>query len=218
MELAELQSVWSFVTADIEQKDLVDERTVAQTMHKRSKAELANIKRAMHYKFIFGGVTGIICAGSAIASVLVPEHFHPLDVIFGTTETIIFYTTLAIALFTMLWFNHRAYQQIYQVQNGAGDLRSSLGQFIEVMEEAIRFNIYSDTFMSPVFFTWFYYAYAFRDHPLAWDLRTLVLMLFPFAVGIFSFFVQRYLQHLKFGRYLDRLKTYLQALEPKKNR
>lgn len=215
MELTELQSVWSLINAEIESRELVDEQMVSTTIRKRSNTELSNIKRSLHLKFVMGSVVTLISAGATIASVWFPEKFQPLDFLFNSTETILFYATLTVSLSTMLRFNYRAYREIQSVQTSAVDLKTALERFISVMTTAIRFNIYSDTFMSPIFFTWFYYAYAFQDQMPAWDLRTLMLVILPLAVGIFSFFVQRYLQYLKFGRYLNRLKSYLETLEAK---
>lgn len=217
MELAELQMAWNLINTDIQSGNLVSEQTVEKTMHRRSQTELAGIKRALHQKFLIGSVTAIISLGAGLASTLVPEHFHPLDFLFDAGETTLFYTTLAVSLSVMLGFNYRAYRAIRRMERQAPSIKHALKEFIRIMETAIRFNIYSDTFMSPIFFTWFYYAYAFREHELGWDLRTLILAVLPIGVGLFSFYFQKYVQYLKFGRYLERLRSYLEALALKKS-
>lgn len=216
MELAELQTAWSLISADIQSKDTVSEQVVEKTMHRRSHAELASIKRALQWKFLIGSVTAAISFGASLASVLAPEHFHPLDFLFGAGETTLFYTTLTASISVMLGFNYRAYRAINLMECQAESIKNALREFIRIMEAAIRFNIYSDTFMSPIFFTWFYYAYTYRELELAWDIKALILLLLPIVVGVVSFYFQKYMQHLKFGRYLERLKTYWESLNLKK--
>ncbi|PHN03471.1 hypothetical protein [Flavilitoribacter nigricans] len=216
MELAELQSAWNLVNVDVQRKDILDEQAVRTRIRRSSGTELAGIKRALQFKFLIGTTVAVIAIGASLGSALAPREFHPLDFLFSARETTLFYGTLSVSLCCMLFFNHRAYRFIGALERSTEDVKTSLERFIQVMERAMRFNIYSDTFMSPVFFTWFYYAYAFREHDLDWDIRGLLLVLLPVLVGVFSFFFQKYMQHLKFGRYLDRLKYYLQSLDAKK--
>lgn len=217
MELAELQTAWRLVDAEIQSRDSVKEPVLAESIHRRSHSELADIKRALQQKFVIGGLVAAISVGASLASMLAPEEFHPLDFIFKAGETAFFYATLAVSLSVMLGFNYRAYRAIKAIEQQAENVRTTLRQFVSVMEKSIRFNIYSDTFMSPIFISWFYYAYAFRDQPLTWGPRAAVLFILPVLVGFLSFYVQRYIQHLKFGQYLERLKTYLKSLDLEKD-
>ncbi len=83
------------------------------------------------------------------------------------------------------------------------------------MKRAISFNILSDALMTPIIFTWLYYAYAFRDRSLGFDLPTMLLLILPIVIGLSSYFLQKFVQHLKFGKYLNRLTSYLDSLQKK---
>ncbi len=212
MELAELQVAWNTINTSVIEEDRLDEQAVSQLLRKKSNAELSNLKRALHFKFIMAGTISVICIVAAFLSFAYPEDFHPLDFLFSASETTLFYITLAIALLTMLRFNLRAYREIKIVQSSTLSLKESLQRVIKAMETAISFNIYSDTFMSPVFFTWFYYAIAYKNHALSLDLRALILVCVPIVVGLFSYYFQRFMQQMKFGNYVDRLREYLEEV------
>jgi hypothetical protein len=95
------------------------------------------------------------------------------------------------------------------------NLKENLRHFISAMKEAIAFNIYSDVIITPIIFTWAYYAYAFKDHTLDFDVRTALLFILPILVGQLSYLLGKFIQHLKFGKYLDRLSSYLESLQKK---
>jgi len=67
--------------------------------------------------------------------------------------------------------------------------------------------------MTPIIVTWVYYAYAFRDHPFDTDLRTVFLFILPILAGVLPYLLGRFMQQLKFGKYLDRLSGYLESLK-----
>ena len=212
MELADLKTIWDQATADISTNAYVDEGLVDKTIRKRSVAELSKIKRGFFLKFTFATVVILICASSTIMTLTFPEEFNPLGSFFSPLETTIFYATMTFSLAAMLWFNHRAYRRLKALEGSSDNLKKYLHQFISSMESAIRFNIYSDTFMSPIMLTWIFYVYAFKVHPLALNQRFVLLFILPLVIGTFAYFFQRFSQKLKFGRYVNRLKAFLDEL------
>ncbi|MEQ8242374.1 hypothetical protein [Fulvivirga sp.] len=212
MELAELKSSWKIADATSE---FVDETLISKAIHKKPAGELAKIKWSLHFKFIFGGSAALICTVFTFLSIAYHQKFTPLDTHFSSLETTLFYGSLALSLLIMIWFNYRAYRQIQIVLTQPDSIKSTLKRFIKSMESAIRFNIYSEALMSPIFITWLYYAYVFDNRTFDWDVFGLVLLLLPFAIGAFSYYFQRYAQKLKFGNYLSRLKSYYEGLDEK---
>jgi len=215
MQLAELQSVWNEVNADIAKTDFVDQRVVKETIHSQSQTEIGKICRSLRIKLMVGGLVLIIGVMLLVGMIIAPQQFNTLDFVFGTNETIAFYLTLILAIGVMLRFNHQAYQKILKTQRESLPLMESLSRIVVAMKKAIRFNIYSDAFMTPIIFSWLLYAYAYRTQNFEWDMRAAVLIIFPMVIGVFSYYVQRYSQQLKFGNYIDKLQSYIKDLEEK---
>jgi hypothetical protein len=155
-----------------------------------------------------------VAIGLAITS-LTKASLNPLDFIFSPLESATLFVIMALSIGFVVYFNFQAYLQIKAVQSSSLNLKDNLKSFIDAMNKAVAFNIFSDAFMAPIIFTWLYYAYAFENHPLGFDLRTAILFILPLAIGLLSYFLQKYMQGLKFGQYLDRLKDYLDSLQNK---
>ncbi len=214
MELLELQTTWQLFNDNVIKNDFVEPTTIGNSIHQKSKSEISGIKRSMHYKFIFGTITMLIGLGMTAAMYFAPD-FNPLSNFLSHSESVGFYIIITLALGVMIAVNHRAYKQIKQLNESASNLKQGLSNFTRSIRKAMNFNIYSDALMSPVFITWIYYTYAFKNQPIGWDVGSLVLFVLPVATGLFSYYFQRYAQHLKFGRYVSRLEGYLQSLEEK---
>lgn len=212
MELLELQANWQLFNDNVIKNDFVETTTIGNSIHQKSKSEISSIKRSMHFKFIIGSVTMLIGLGMTAAMYLAPD-FNPLSNFLSRSESLGFYIIISVALGAMITVNHRAYKQIKQLSESTSNLKEGLSNFTRSMRKAMNFNIYSDALMSPVFITWIYYAYAFKNQTIGWDVGSLVLFGLPVAIGLFSYYFQRYAQHLKFGRYVSRLEGYLQSLE-----
>jgi hypothetical protein len=163
-------------------------------------------------KFIIASLSIVGAIGLALISIVSPS-INPLDVIFSPIESTAFFSVMALSVSVMVYFNYKAYSQIKAVQKSSLNLRDNLKSFIDAMNRAIAFNILSDTLMTPVISAWVYYAYAFENHPLGFDLRTALLFVIPIAIGFISYFLQKLMQHLKFGKYLSRLNGYLESLQ-----
>jgi hypothetical protein len=182
------------------------------TIHSKSKSEISKIKRGLHLKFILASVSIVFSAALAFLSILKPA-LNPLDFIFSPLESAVFLGLMTMSLAAIIYYNFHAYSRIKAVETSALNLKENLQIFIDAMKRAIAFNIYSDTFMAPIIFTWAYYAYAFSDRPLATDGTTALLFLLPILVGVLSYLLARFIQYLKFGKYLSRLKGYLDSIQ-----
>jgi len=212
MDLIELKSAWNLLQQDVISKDKVDEEEIMASVHSKSKSEISKIKRGLQVKFVIASVSILFAAALALLSIIKPA-LNPLDFIFSHVESAAFLGLMALSLAAMVCFNLRAYSQIEAVESSALNLKENLQIFIGAMNKAIAFNIYSDTFMTPIIVTWVYYAYAFRDHPFDTDLRTAFLFILPILTGVLSYLLGRFMQQLKFGKYLGRLSGYLESLQ-----
>jgi hypothetical protein len=214
MDLIELKSAWNRLQQDVISNDTVEEDKIITSVHSKSKSEISKIKRALQVKFVLGTISILLAAALAFLSGINPA-LNPLDFIFSPTETAAFLGLMASTLAAMVYLNLRAYSQIEAVESSAMNLKENLRHFISAMKEAIAFNIYSDVIITPIIFTWAYYAYAFKDHTLDFDVRTALLFILPILVGQLSYLLGKFIQHLKFGKYLDRLSSYLESLQKK---
>lgn len=212
MELRELKSAWAILHNDVINQDKVDESKILHSLHGKSKSEISKIKRGLHLKFTIASFAIILAIGLAMAS-FKNASLNPLDFIFSPVESSTFYLVMALSVSVMVYFNYQAYRQIKSIQHSSLNLKDNLKDFIKAMKKAIAFNVFSDAFMTPIIFAWVFYAYAFKEHPLGLDLRTALLFILPILIGLLSYFLQRFMQRLKFGRYLDRLIGYLDSLE-----
>lgn len=214
MELLELQATWQLFNDNVIKNDFLDSSTIGESIHQKSKSEISSIKRSMHYKFIIGTVTMLIGLAMTVTIYITPD-FNPLSNFLSQSESVGFYIVITLSLGVMIAVNHRAYKQIKELNENASSLKQGLSNFTRSMRKAMNFNIYSDAFISPIFITWIYYTYTFRNQPIDWNVPSIVLFILPVAIGIFSYNFQRYAQHLKFGRYVNRLEGYLKSLEEK---
>lgn len=212
MDLIELKSAWNLLQQDVISKDTVDEERILTSVHSKSKSEISKIKRGLQVKFIMGSLSIVFAAALAFLSIINPA-LNPLDFIFSPVETAAFLGIMALTLAAMINFNLRAYTQIESIESSAMNLKENLQHFIEAMNKAIAFSIYSDTFITPVIVSWAYYTYAFREQPLDADFRTAFLFILPILAGVLSYLAGRFMQQLKFGKYLDRLNGFLESLQ-----
>ncbi len=211
MDTLDLKAAWQLLQQDIVKKDKVAESTIQQSLHQASQSEVSKIKRSLYLKFTIATFSILIVCSAGLATYFKPD-LNPLDTFFSSQESAIFYLMLLISIATMVYFNYQAYRQLHKLQQSTCNLREHLESLIHAMHRAMNFNIYSDTFMTPLFATWFYYAYAFKNHTPGFDSRTALLFILPASIGVLSYFLQCYMQKLKFGQYVNRLKQYLASL------
>lgn len=212
MNTIELKSAWNLLQQDVISTDKVDEYKIMTSVHSKSKSEISKIKRGLQVKFFVASVSALAASILAILSILKPD-LNPLDFIFSPVESSAFFGLMAISIGVVVYFNYQAYTRIHAIETSALNLKENLRHFIAAMKRAIAFNIYSDTFISPIVFTWAYYAYAFSDHSLDFNIRTAFLFIVPILVGVISYLLERVIQQLRFGKYLSRLSNYLDSLQ-----
>ncbi|WP_127845836.1 hypothetical protein [Psychroflexus aestuariivivens] len=211
MDIIELKSAWNLLQQDIN-KDKVEENEIMTSLYGKSKSEISKIKSNLHFKFVMASVSIIVAISLAIATNLKPA-INPLDFVFTTLESTIFFIIMALTIALVLFFNYKAYIHIQYIQHSNLNLKDNLKNFIKAMKKAIRFNMYSDALITPIIFEWLYYAYAFKNDSLGFDLKTALLFILPITIGVMSYLVQRFIQNLKFGNYLKRLDDYLKSLQ-----
>jgi hypothetical protein len=212
MEIIELKSAWNLLQQEIITNDNVDEGKIINLLHSKSKSEISKIKRGLQLKFVIATLSSIVAIGLAIIAIVSPAQ-NPLDFVFSPQESASFFLVMAITISIVVFFSVKAYMLIKTIQQSSLNLKDNLKTFIDAMKKAVALNIFSDTIMTPIIFTWVYYAYAFKNHSLGFDLRTALLFVLPIIIGLLSFFLQKLMQQLKFGKYLDRLSAYLDDLE-----
>jgi len=212
MDMLELKSVWSIIQNDLNVEDRVGTDSIVKCMHAKSRTEIAALKKSLHQKFIIASLA-IIVAIVLAAAITFEPGLNPLDSVFTALESSILFAVMAASLIVMVFFNYRAYARIRSAESSSVSLREKLEHYVDAMNTAILFNIYSDTIMSPIIFAWVYYAYAFEDSMPGFDLRTILLLVLPVMIAVLSYRLQSYMQRLRFGQYMDRLNEYLDSLK-----
>ncbi len=211
MELLELQLAWqSWSDQDI-QNYRVDETVISQSLTKQSQSEIALIKRAMRIKFFVGGLAALTAIGLSLFS-----WIKPVELDFSPVEASALFAVLALSIMIMLSFNYRAFLGLQKVQASSLDLKSSLSQVIRLIRNVMNINVYSDALMTPVLVVWITYANISTRGEFLWNKHGWILAGLALGLFCFSYFFQRYTQQLKFGRYVDRLQSYLDTLEKEK--
>ncbi|WP_424989370.1 hypothetical protein [Flagellimonas sp.] len=217
MDTMELKAAWDVFHQHVLHQDTVEKDVILASVHHKSKSKISKIKRQLQLKFLMGSIS-LICATTLAVVAGNAMESNPLAFVFTPKESLLFFSSMALAIALVLYHNFRAYAQIKAIQSSVMNLKGNLEAFIATMERAITFNIYSDTLLTPIIFTWIYYAYAFKDSTLGYDLPTALLFVWPLVTGVSIYFLQRFMQHLKFGKYLAQLRYYLDMLKKNENK
>ena len=215
MELVELKSIWDVVIEDTISKESIDEFVVAKSIKKDSKTVLAKIKRVMYLKFIIGGFTLLVSVLMFIGSFIMPEKVIFLENIFDLTENRLFLLCIAVFILGMLTVNFLAFKEIKKFDRSTSTIKASLQKFVKIMEDTIKLNIYSGAIFNAMLFTWIFYATAFKDEPFSWEPKGYIVLAVPFVTFILLYFLGKYEQKLKFGNYVNQLKSNLKDIEEK---
>jgi len=214
MELLELQSIWTIVQRESSAK-VMDPEQVQEAIHRQSRLERSRLRRALRLKLIIGSLVNGLCllliAGVAVA----PDRFNTLDFLFTPGESLLLFTTLFVSLSTMLAVNYRAFRNAVRLERSAEPIQRALNSLIGVMRTVMRVNIYSDALVSPLIFTWGIYAYGSREGFITLEQHGWILVVVAMLLGLVTYFFQGYAQHLKFGRYVQRLQEYVDELSEK---
>jgi len=210
MTIEDLKNDWDLLKDDPSMHFNLSQEMVHQSIHEKAKGEIWQIRRNLRIKFWVGGGSFIMGVVLLVLSLLYPEELNVFEAIFTPQETIIFISSMVVSIGVMLIFNYRAFKKISPTMM-QDNLRSSLSNFIQSLRSAIRFNIYSDTFMTPLLFGWFVYAYI--DRPELNYGQIIVLGISLTGIGFLSYFLQRFMQKRKFGQYLDTLERIHDSLK-----
>jgi hypothetical protein len=216
MELLELKSVWSAVVDETISRDRIDEDVVEKSIKKDSKSVLAKIKRVMYLKFSLGGLCLVLCSAILTGSFVAPEKFTFYEFIFDLTDNRIFLATLIVFLLGMLTWNLRAFREIKRFETSAMSVKESLHRFIGIMVKTIKLNVYSETAFNAMALAWVCYL-ANNKIGFANGIFQLVVII-GLALGLGAvvfYYLSRYQQKIKFGGYLDQLKSNLDNLSEK---
>ncbi len=218
MELIELKMIWQSTNASTLERDFVEEHVVSKTIHKKSNTEISKIKRVMRFKLVFGSFISIMMILFAIVSILKPMKITFLNSIFSSPwEYTIFFSSMALSIGAMVFYNYKAFRVISKFQASSSNLMESLSQVIRVMENTMKLNVYSDAIMTPIIVTWITYMKVFNERGLTLKAEIIVLVIVPFLTFCFSYYFQRFAQKLKFGNYVNRLKSFLRTFEQEIN-
>ncbi len=214
MELLELKSVWDVVIEKTISKEHVDEFVVAKSIKKDSKTVLTKIKRVMFLKFFLGGLSLILCVGVLVGSFIEPEKITFYEGIFSLSDIRAFLATVIIFLAGMLSWNFRAFLKIKHFETKAVSVKESLKKFIDIMDKTIKLNIYSGVVFNSLALGWIFYIINNKKEIFTDTVEIVLMTVLIVVLGIvLSFFMNRYEQKIKFGNYLNHLKSNLEDIE-----
>ena len=216
MDLLELKSVWNMVVDETISKDNVDEFAVERSIKKDSKSVLAKIKSVMYFKFIFGTTTLLVCSVMLIGSFINPEEFTFLEPIFDLIDNRIFLATVIVFMTAMLSWNFKAFREIKSFETKATTIKESLKKLIHIMEKTIKLNIYSSIAFNSVALGWIAYLVNNSKGYIDGIFQITLLVILVIILGAITFyFLSNYEQKLKFGNYVNQLKSNLEDLNEK---
>lgn len=216
MELLELKSVWNAVVDETISKEKVDEFVVEKSLKKDSKSVLAKIKRVMYFKFIFGTLSLIGSLVMLIGSFINPEQFNFYEAIFDLTDNRIFLATIMVFMSAMLSWNFKAFRKIKGFEVRATSVKESLRKFIDIMARTIKLNVYSGVVFNSIVMGWVFYLLNNKRGFVEGTFSIALIVILVTIVGaVLSYYLSSYEQKVKFGNYLDQLKSNLGDLNEK---
>lgn len=216
MELLELKSIWDAVVDETISQEKVDEFVVEKSIKKDSKSVLGKIKRVMYFKFIFGGLTLVGSIVMLIGSFITPEKFTFLENIFDIIDNRIFLANVFLFMSAMLSWNFRAFREIQNFQMRPINVKLSLARFIGIMGQAIKLNVYSSVVFNSIALGWMCYLVNNYKRFVEGTLQISFLVIGVVSISAFIFyFLSRFEQKMKFGNYLNQLRSNFKDLEEK---
>ncbi|HKL90156.1 MAG TPA: hypothetical protein VJ880_03130 [Allomuricauda sp.] len=216
MELLELKSVWSAVVDETISREKIDEDVVEKSIKKDSKSVLAKIKRVMYLKFLLGGLSLIVCGVMLTGSFIKPESFTFYEAIFDLADNQIFLTTVIAFLSGMLSWNFRAFREIKRFETRATSVKESLQRFIGIMGRTIKLNVYSGAAFNAMVLAWICYLANNKTGFVQGTFQIVGIVILALGLGaVVFYYLSRYEQMIKFGNYLNQLKSNLDDLSEK---
>ncbi len=216
MELLELKSVWDVVVDDTISKERMDGFVVEKSIKKDSKSVLAKIKRVMYFKFSLGSLSLVICIVMLIGSFVNPTKFAFYEAIFDVMDNRIFLATVILFMAAMLSWNFKAFREITYFETSTATVKESLKRFIGIMGRTIKLNIHSGVAFNSIALGWVSYLLNNRKGFVEGTMEITLLVLAAIIIGAVVFFhLSRFEQKIKFGNYLNQLKSNLKDLQEK---
>lgn len=216
MELLELKSVWNAVLDETISKEKVDEFVVEKSIKKDSKSVFAKIKRVMYFKFIIGTLSLIGSLVMLIGSFINPEEFTFYEIVFDLIDNRIFLITIIVFMSAMLSWNFKAFLEIKYFETRTKSIKKSLGKFIDIMGRTIKLNVYSGTAFNSIALGWIFYLVNNKKGFVEGTFQiALVVIMVTMVSAIVFYYLSGYEQKLKFGNYLNQLKSNLDDLNEK---
>ncbi|MEM7086674.1 MAG: hypothetical protein AAF489_10860 [Bacteroidota bacterium] len=216
MELLELKSIWDGVVDETISNNSVDEFVVGKSIKKESKTVLTKIKKVMYLKFAIGSLSLVICWVMLIGSLLNPEKFTFYENIFNLSDNRIFLVTVITFMSAMLAWNFKAFRKIRHFETRSNNVTESLRRFVRIMENTIKLNVYSGVAFNSVAFGWIFYLLNNKKDYFTGAMEVFLMTTLVIIIGGFlSYFLSRFEQKIKFGNYVDQLKSLLNDLKEK---
>ena len=151
-----------------------------------------------------------------IGSFIEPEKFTFYENIFDLTDNRIFLITIILFMGAMLSWNFKAFREIKYFETNVSSVKESLKRFIAIMGHTIKLNIYSGAAFNSVAFGWICYLANNKKGFVEGTFQIALMVTMATILGaVIFYYLSRYEQNLKFGNYLNRLKSYLKDLQEK---
>lgn len=213
MKLSELKSTWNALEEEKAPKDTSAILGLERLPKTHSRSTLAKIKRSLLFKLWFAGTTLLISSTILTGSFIRPAKFTFFESFLDLTDNRILLVTMVIFLVIILIGNARAFKEIRSFQTKADTIKVSLAHFIGIMERTIRLNIFTNTAFNTLVVGWIGFLIGQRTGIFG-EVEPLMVPLALGGLGALLFYrLAQYGQQLKFGRYLDQLKSNLKTLK-----
>tara|TARA_R110002072_G_scaffold106447_2_gene232484 strand:+ start:27777 stop:28448 length:672 start_codon:yes stop_codon:yes gene_type:complete len=214
MELLELKSVWNAVVDETISTNNVDKFVVEKSIKSDSKSVLAKIKRVMYLKFSIGILSLILSSVMLVGTFIKPTKFSFYESIFDLIDNQVFLATIIVFMSAMLSWNFRAFREIKHFETRATNVKESLKKFINIMGKTIRLNVYSGAAFNSLALGWICYLVNNNKGFVQETYQIALLIILAIIVGaVLFYYLSRYEQKMKFGNYLNQLKTNLEDLK-----
>ena len=214
MELLELKSVWDVAIEDAISKERVDEFVVTKSIKKDSKTVLNKIKRVMYFKFFLGGLSLILCTTVLVGSFIEPENFTFYESVFDLNDNRIFLGTIVLFMSAILSWNFKAFREVSHFETTTASVKESLRKLVSIMGKTIQLNIYSGAAFNALALGWVFYLINNKKGFFMDTIEIVLMTVLVIVVAvILSFFISRFEQKLKFGNYLNQLKSNLKDMD-----
>lgn len=214
MELEQLKTTWIKTSEDQVTNYQVDREEISWIISKKSNTTISNIKRNMLIKIFLTGFVGIFALSTGCIHLFgfIEEPLY-LEKILTVIELGVILFTMGCILIGISITNIRFYRRIKEFESSSDSLSITLNNVNGIIESVMWLGISSDLFVTPLVTGFIAYIRLYNREAFILDSRVFALAAIFFGFGVFSFFMNRWTMHKKFGKHLDKLKSYLKELE-----